>query len=204
MNRPDADLAGAAEVGLCLLGSSATNAVPALTRMMRNYSATNASLASIRVLGCIGPGGLPSLSAALTNSLFPFRHVVAAAIGMNFQAHTQVIPALPLLFACATNGNEQLACASLLAIGAIGIEPGRSIPVLTNSLRDARAAVRSAGLQAFGGFKEERELLIPVAQQALGDSSLQVRASASNFVFTATNQAGVQHRAEENLKPDAL
>ena len=163
-----------AEMGLAILGPQATSAIPELTRQMNNYGKTNCALSAMRSLGCIGSAALPTLMAAAEDQRCPCRFAAVATIAMNFRG-TNGLPALPVLVRCAGDPDPRVGRASILAMGALKLEPQTIIAALTNRLHDPRPDIRTAAVYALGAFKEQARELLPVLSEAFKDRDVGVR-----------------------------
>lgn len=166
-----------AELGLGILGPQAAPAIPELTRLMNNCAKTNCALSAMRSLGCIGSAALPALLTAAQDPRFPFRLAAVATLGMNFRG-TNGLPALPVLARCAGDPDPRVVRASILALGALKLQPETTIPALTNRLHDARPDIRSAAIYALGAFKEQAISLLPVLSETFKDPEPTVRLEA--------------------------
>ena len=154
--------------GFAALGTNAQAALPALSNLLQRPGADFE-------LGCaiasIGPKGRAVLVNALTNSDSQARRVAAFCLGNDLEARTS---ALPVLLSLVETGlaNYQV----LGAIGRLGGEPEKVIPVLTrflertNALAAAGFEGENMAIMILGLHRDQAQSAIPVLLQRYEDA----------------------------------
>lgn len=126
-----------------VLGPLATNALPALTKLL-NERPVDPMLP--RTLAIVGPEARPAILMALTNADPEVRWTMASALP--FVSYDPGF-AIPALVKCLSEVEEKnVRCSATVALGQIGGMPDLVIPALTQNLSDKDSTVRGFSVDA--------------------------------------------------------
>ncbi len=166
-----------------------TNALPTLLRMLRakdsplklgfiplaqrqhiiatRYASAeeqnDAAQRAFMVLGAQAQSAVPALLEIANRNISPAsRYAAIDALG---NIGPRASEAVPSLLRWATNGEGPQACHAITALGRVGAEPHRVLPVLTNALSDPN--VRPCAASALGEFGTNASLAVPALVRLL-------------------------------------
>jgi HEAT repeat protein len=192
----------AATIGFEVLGSRASSAAPALTRLAKSTRPVQARMRALRALSCVGPSGVPPLLTALSDR-DPNVGFFAAA---NLSSMTDLGSNGPVCVAAlvrAVEQNPRVAQPAIVAIGKLGLHPEVAVPALIRALKHPSAEIRIASAISLGEFGERAGAAIPALTEALSDPNFTLRgiaADALKLVAPETGQPSPAKPAIEQAK----
>lgn len=184
MEDPHETKAQLAGFGFSVLGERANSAIPELTAVMSDLTATNRSLRAAMALTAIGKEAIPCLSNQLADTHCSYRKIIAAKFGISegLATNEAIIP--PLLLAL----NDPDPAVISFAAGSLGYIAGqdqshaaRVVPALTNCLSSPTAKFgRIAAAEALGAYGPGAKSAVPQLMQITSDSDVTLREAATN------------------------
>jgi len=178
-------------IGFKLLGTNAASAVPVLSRMMANDSASGSR--AIEAMGSIGAAALPPLLTALVDTNAPNRIEVARSVGaicleLNMEGReTNGKSAVPVLLRYTKDADSDIADNAAWALGLLHLEADKAVPALTNTLSDSRWDVRLCAARSLGEFGREARPAILILQSMTNDPNSRVRETLTNALEEITS-----------------
>jgi len=171
-------LAADAMKGFEILGTEASNAVPALTRIMNDPKATSSARQAVYVMKYAAEFALPSLMMGLTNQNREIRQGAASALR---ELETDSLPAVPLLIQCLKDSEPNVVSAATQTLGQLQLEPDRVLPALCDALeRKEWPGLREPTVQAICSFRRAACPAIPLLIKLIeGTNELAAIAAAS-------------------------
>lgn len=153
------------------MGSAASPAIPALTKLLHNEQTAPEAAAA---LVSIGPKSIDVLTKALAAKSPEVRLRAAYALG-ELEADAQ--SAVPALLALVQNSDESdiVRTHAIWALGRIGKEPALVVPVLISLLKSPNDALRKSAAFAVGGFRQDAKNAIHSLESLLDDKDRLVR-----------------------------
>ena len=166
-------------LGFRILGERSAPALPALTKLA-NGPNLRAAVPAVFAMGKAGPAAVPFLEMVLTNPAATPRNQAARELG---GLGTNAMPALPSLLRCVGDADEEVAAASLRAVGAV-MQDERVFAAVTGALNDPRPLIREAAVQAL----RSGDKAAPFLQRALDDPDKGVRDQAKAILQALASQ----------------
>jgi HEAT repeat protein len=169
----DEDHIAAADAGFSLLGPQAAPAVPQLIRLLEHKETWDMGIVGLQD---IGAGGIPELTAALTNRANSPRVraglvQVLGSVGTNSTV-------VPTLVACLAD-DPHVAAQAVFALGRLHLEPEVTVPALLNAAQN-NANVRHQAIWALGEFNTNALTAVPFLTNCLADPDLGIRIVTTN------------------------
>lgn len=174
----EADVHATLAEALSALGPDAVNAVPALSRLVRDEHLV-VRLRAVSALGRIGArstSAIPALVEALADNEHDVRAAAADALAATGPAAASATPALVALLQHDRIGWVRLRAAT--ALGAIHSDPSRVVPALAARLAEDWPVMRIQALQSLAAYGAEAAAVSSGIEAATRDSVVEVRIAA--------------------------
>jgi hypothetical protein len=168
----------AVQIALAPLGPRSKEAIPALTRALKDESA-HVRAGAAAALSCLAPQAqtaIPALGRALEDSDRRVRQLSCLTLGRIGPTARIVAPAL---LDRLKDSDHRVRAAAAGALPAIAADPGQSTPALVQLLKDRSASVRATVASALGATGTEAPAAVAALRKALKDRDVRVRASAA-------------------------
>lgn len=163
------------------LGTNATQAVPALTRIMRNTNRPFASVHAVQALSYIGSDAFAPLLAQLADPNPRLRSYTVTAIGHMSGMGTNAAAAIPLLVKYTRDKDPTVGMHAALALGNLHLEPEKVVPELTLCLHSTNhPEVRQGALWGLKGYCTNAKTAVPLIIQSFTDPDASIRQKATN------------------------
>jgi hypothetical protein len=188
-------------IGACalsILGAQAKEAIPALTNLVTNGEADQKGMAA-EALADIGLHGVPFLTNQLINPKSESRTLCFQVLGRYSEprylcgqakprAPEEVDAAgrilVPMFVAHLNDADTEMQANSITLAGMFAGQPKVVVPILAEHLGNATNTMelRSAALQALGGYGVEAKAAVPMLQQSLQDQDPVIRREAARIL----------------------
>jgi hypothetical protein len=181
--------AGLARAGFDILGSQASNAVPALVDLLLQTNMPNASLRSSMALASIGPPAIPALLKVLTTPHL-FNRDLAAYVFANMNSPgTNAEPAVPILLKSLDDPDIDLAEAAALALGQLLLHTNQVVPALASKLTGPASRLKAQAAMSLAAYGQAASSATPLLLRALSDNDPDVRYAATNALSAIAPRA---------------
>jgi len=173
-----------AVVGFSILKTDAREAVPDLTRLMRDTNNVPSCWQATYALAYLGKEALPPLLAELQHPFMPHTYHVVSSIGYMGYLGTNAQPALPPVMALLTNGDPVIAQGAVIALGNLAIRPDLCVPSLQTCLSNSDNTLRMLSAHSLGQFGSQARPALSSLSNLLADTDPSVQAAVSNALAT--------------------
>jgi len=110
-------------------------------RFVSHYAAT--------ALGHIGPPAVPALAAGLTHAHPQLKMEILGQLGL---LETNAVAAIPKLIECSGDQDSRVRSGAVMALGEIGEQPERVVPMIAPRLRDPNWIIRRCAAYTLGNL----------------------------------------------------
>jgi hypothetical protein len=172
-----------AEIAFAAFGPRASNAVPALIKLLVKADAPETSFRAHSALSRIGePAFFPVLE-VLENRNMTNRDLAAYALAnMRALRPQTAAAAISPLLALLGDSDTNLADSAANALGALAVQPSQVVPALTAELKNGSAMVRLRAAQALGYFGKSATSALPALLSLRNDTDKGVRNMAVEVI----------------------
>jgi HEAT repeat protein len=163
-------------------GPEIGQAVPALTETLADAKAPTAVReTSARLLGQLGNeagAAVPTLALALTDKAVEIRRAAAGALAQLGPLAKDALAALEK--AIQNDKDKNVRCSAIYAVGGLGKEAARSVPLLIGCVRQNIIEVRLAAIRALGNIGPAAEGAVKTLENAKRESQTEIRDAATD------------------------